>query len=191
MSVYKRGKTFWTDFSVNGQRYRESLGTSDWRQANARQKELITQASQGKVAPTSQQFGKFAFSEAADRLLIDRIPHLAVRSIQTDKERSKPLKEYFCATPLSRISADHIRRYIAARKEAGLRWRSFDLMDRTVTIRRSSTKLTKGSVRFRLMYMLGTPYWNFGTTLNLWAEPNPIVSSFLRVKTGTLIRLGQ
>jgi len=31
VALYKRGKTWWTDFSVNGVRYRESLDTSDWR----------------------------------------------------------------------------------------------------------------------------------------------------------------
>ncbi len=45
MAIYKRGKTWWTDFSVNGQRYRESLRVTDWREAQAREKELIVQAS--------------------------------------------------------------------------------------------------------------------------------------------------
>ena len=72
MSLYKRGKTYWADFSVNGQRYRQSLDTSDWREAQSRQKEQITQASQGKLAPSSQQFARVAFSEAADRYQTDR-----------------------------------------------------------------------------------------------------------------------
>jgi hypothetical protein len=33
MSLYKRRKTWHTDFSVNGQRFRQSLDTSDWREA--------------------------------------------------------------------------------------------------------------------------------------------------------------
>jgi hypothetical protein len=44
MAIYKRGKTWWADFSVNGQRYRQSLDTSDWREAQAKQKESIAQA---------------------------------------------------------------------------------------------------------------------------------------------------
>lgn len=39
MSLYKRKSTWWTDFSVNGQRYRESLDTTDWREAQAKAKE--------------------------------------------------------------------------------------------------------------------------------------------------------
>jgi integrase len=127
MSLYKRGDTYWTDFSVNGQRFRVSLDTSDWREAQRLQKERITEASQGKLAPASQQFARLAFGEAADRFLADRIPHLAARSIQTEKERSKPLKEYFGATALSRISADHILRYVVTRKDAGLSNKTINL----------------------------------------------------------------
>ena len=71
MALYKRRKTWWTDFSVNGQRYRQSLGTKDWREAQAREKELIAQASVGKLAPSSQQFSRLAFGEAANRYLAD------------------------------------------------------------------------------------------------------------------------
>jgi hypothetical protein len=56
MSLYKRGKTWHTDFMVNGQRFRQSLDTTDWREAQSKQKDLIAQASQGKLAPSSQQF---------------------------------------------------------------------------------------------------------------------------------------
>ena len=51
MALYKRGKTWHTAFSVNGQRFRQSLDTSDWREAQAKEKELISQASQGKLPP--------------------------------------------------------------------------------------------------------------------------------------------
>ena len=33
MARYKRGKHYWMDVTVNGVRYRESLETSDWREA--------------------------------------------------------------------------------------------------------------------------------------------------------------
>ena len=120
MSLYKRGKTYWADFSVNGQRYRQSLDTSDWREAQSRQKEQITQASQGKLAPSSQQFARLAFSEAADRFVADRLAHLAARSVQTEKERLKPLRAYFGETSLARISTDAVRAYVAQRKETGV-----------------------------------------------------------------------
>ena len=69
MALFRRNKTWWSDFSTNGQRYRQSLRTTDWREAQAGEKALITQASQGKLTPTSQQFARLAFSEALDRYL--------------------------------------------------------------------------------------------------------------------------
>ena len=120
MALFRRNKTWWTDFSVHGQRYRQSVHTTDWREAQAREKELITQASEGKLAPSSQQFARLAFSEAANRYLADRLAHLAERSIQTERERLKPLRGYFGATPLTRIAAEEIRAYIAHRKAVGV-----------------------------------------------------------------------
>jgi hypothetical protein len=67
MALFRRNKTWYADFALNGQRYKQSLQTTDWRQALSREKELIGQTSVGKLAPSSQQFAKLAFTEAADR----------------------------------------------------------------------------------------------------------------------------
>lgn len=56
MSLFKRNKIWWTDFSVNGVRYRQSLDTTDWREAQSNEKVLIADASTGKLAPVSKQF---------------------------------------------------------------------------------------------------------------------------------------
>lgn len=77
MALYKRSGTWWTDFSVNGQRFRLSLDTSDWREAQRQEKERIAQASAGKLTTSGQQFARLAFSEAADRFLNERVAHLA------------------------------------------------------------------------------------------------------------------
>ena len=127
MSLYKRKKTWWTDFSINGQRYRESLDTSDWREAQHKEKELIAQASQGNMAPSSQSFARLAFSEAAERYLVERKAHLAPLSIRTEKERLRPLKLYFGAIVVSRISPESVLSYIAHRKEAGISNRTVNM----------------------------------------------------------------
>ena len=113
MSLYKRGKTWHTDFTVNGQRYRQSLDTSDWREAQSKEKQLIAQASEGKLIPKTHLFARLGFTEAANRYLEDRLPNLAVRSIETERERIKPLSKYFGQLPLTRISADTVRAYIS------------------------------------------------------------------------------
>jgi integrase len=117
VSIYKRDKTWWTDFSVNGQRYRESLDTTDWREAQRREKETITRASEGKVSASSERFARLPFSQAADRYVADRASHLAQRSVRTEQERLKPLRMFFGATSLSRISSDAIREYVGNRKQ--------------------------------------------------------------------------
>ena len=65
MALVKRGKTWHTHFFVDGQRFRQSLDTTDYREAQKREKERITQASQGKLAPVSEQFVRLVFGEAA------------------------------------------------------------------------------------------------------------------------------
>jgi integrase len=127
MALYKRGKTWHTDFAVNGQRFRHSLDTTDWRAAQAKEKELVAQASAGKLLPKTHLFSRLGFTEAADRHLEDRLPSLAARSIETEKERIKPLSQYFGEIPLTRISTDSIRTYIAERKRAGVANKTINL----------------------------------------------------------------
>ena len=131
MALFKRGrkrkKIWWGDFSVNGQRYRVSLDTTDWREAQAKETALKAQASDGKLAPSSRQFARLAFPEAADRYIADRLAHLAERSVQTERERLRPLKRYLGTTPLTRISENTIREYIAHRKSAGVGNRTVNL----------------------------------------------------------------
>ena len=49
MALWKRNKTWWADVAVNGTRHRQSLETSDHREAKAKEKELIAQIQAGKV----------------------------------------------------------------------------------------------------------------------------------------------
>jgi hypothetical protein len=41
MSVWKRGRQYWTDFAVAGQRYRKRLGTTNLQLAKKRERDLI------------------------------------------------------------------------------------------------------------------------------------------------------
>jgi len=127
MAIFKRGKTWWTDFSINGQRFRQSLDTTDWREAQRHEKELIGRAGAGKLAPSSQQFARLPFVEASDRYLADRLVHLAPRTICTERERLKPLRNFFAATPLTRISADGVRAYLTHRKRQGAANRTLNM----------------------------------------------------------------
>ena len=61
-----------TDFSVNGQRYRKSTQTTDWREALSEEKKLIAEAQAGKLSATGQSFARLAFTEARERYLASR-----------------------------------------------------------------------------------------------------------------------
>jgi integrase len=120
VALYKRGKTWHTDFTVNGERFRQSLDTTDWREAQSKEKELIAQASAGKLAPTSQQFSKLNFTQAVERYLDDRAAHVQPRSKRSESDHAKPIREYFASLPVARIDADSILAYIRHRKANGL-----------------------------------------------------------------------
>ncbi len=120
MALFRRNKTWWSDFSINGQRYRQSLRTTDWREAQAREKELITQASQGKLGPSSQQFARLAFSEAAVRYLESRRLELSESSQKKERQLVVQPRRFFHATPLTRITTESILAYREWRVKGGV-----------------------------------------------------------------------
>jgi integrase len=119
MALFKRNRTWWTDFSLNGMRYRMSLDTTDWREAQAREKEKITQASQGKLAPSSQQFGRLEFGEAARRYLDSRRLELAPGSVKKEMWLLREPADYFRGVLLCRITAEDLRAYREKRAAEG------------------------------------------------------------------------
>src|SRR5262245_56555020 len=63
----QRGRQYWTDFTVNGRRYRKRLGTTNLRVATRRERELIEEAGHGRL-PVDEQ-GPKRLSEAIDAYL--------------------------------------------------------------------------------------------------------------------------
>ncbi len=53
MSRKKRGKIWHCHFVVSGQRFRQSLAATNWRETQAKEKESIGQASEGKQTQNS------------------------------------------------------------------------------------------------------------------------------------------
>jgi len=135
MSLWKRGDWYWTDFSVNGTRYRLPLHTQDRRESKRLEKEKIADAQTGKLAPSSLNFARLGFTEASDRYLEERRHGLARYSIRTEQERSRNPKAYFGQTPLNRLTADSLREYIVWRKQQKpLRGDAPEISNRTVNM---------------------------------------------------------
>ena len=119
MSIYKGGKTWWTDFSVNGQRFRESLDTTDWREAQTRQKELIGKANAGRLAHSGERFARLAFGDAADRYLQGRRLELSAGSLKKERQLLVQPRRFFGARQLLRISPEDLQTYRERRAESG------------------------------------------------------------------------
>jgi hypothetical protein len=66
MALKKRGKTWHCHFVVNGATIPAVTWTTDWREAQAKEKELIAQASEGKLSHTSTSLARQPFGLAAD-----------------------------------------------------------------------------------------------------------------------------
>ncbi len=120
MALVKRSRTWHTHFFVDGQRFRQSLRTTDWREAQAKEKELIGLALQGKLAPESQRFSRLNVTEAIERYLADRAAHVQPRSARSEYDHAKPLCEHFGFLPIARIDADQILAYVRKRKAKGI-----------------------------------------------------------------------
>src|SRR5262244_312778 len=115
MALVKRGKTWHCHFVVNGQRFRQSLGTKDWREAQNKQKDLITQASEGRLTQNSSAFARLPFTQAADEYVSARKLELAPASQAKEKQLLVQLRAHFKQEPLRAITAKRITEYRAWR----------------------------------------------------------------------------
>ncbi len=117
MSLAKRGKTWHCHFVVNGQRFRQSLGTTDWREAQSKEKQLIAEASEGKLTHNSTILARLPFGQAADEYVSARKLELAPASRAKEKQLLVQLRIYFKQEPLKAVTVKRITDYRAWRAE--------------------------------------------------------------------------
>lgn len=116
MAIYQRNGIHHCDFMVNGERYRQTLETSDRREAKQRERDLITLAKEGKLASgVTAEFARLAFGAAVDRHLKERAVTVIDATIKQENSYFKPMKEIFGSKRLNQIGADDIRQYQASR----------------------------------------------------------------------------
>jgi integrase len=120
MALHKRGKIWHTDFVVNGSRFRQSLDTRDWREAQAKEKELIAQASEGKLTQSSTALARMPFGDAADEYVKSRKLELASASQSKEKQLLVQPRAYFKQDQLRTITAKRITDYRSWRAEQGV-----------------------------------------------------------------------
>jgi integrase len=117
MALLKRNKVWHCHFVVKGQRFRQSLETKDWREAQAKEKELIGQAMEGKLTQTSTTLARQPFALAADDYVTARKLELAPASQAKEKQLLVQLRAYFQQEPLKSITAKRISEYRAWRAD--------------------------------------------------------------------------
>ena len=120
MALVKRGKTWHTHFFVDGQRFRQSLGTSDWREAQAKEKELIAQATQGSLNASNHGFAKLAFIQAAESYFNGRKLELSESSQKKEQQLLVKPSEFFQQKSLARITAEDILQFREWRSRTGV-----------------------------------------------------------------------
>jgi len=142
MAVYKRNKTYHVDVTVNGVRYRQSLGTGNWQEAQRRHKELIASILEGKAAPPAgrESFANLPLEDALDEFVQGRIGRVSERTTQIERERARVLKRVLGKTLVRKIDAATIRAYQEARKAEGVSGRTINL---EVTLIRQILKRAK------------------------------------------------
>jgi integrase len=133
--IYKRGKHWHLDVTINGVRYRETLltpeepfGTTDHKAAKRREKERIAEIHDGRGAsPTGRDFARKPFGVAADVFLEDRKPHVSERTHQLERNLLVPLRKHFGERALVRIKADDIGGYQRSRRQTGISRRTLNM----------------------------------------------------------------
>jgi integrase len=140
--IYKRKNTYHADVTVNGVRYRQSLETGNWQEAQRKQKELIALILEGKAAPPAGRgsFASLPLEDALEEFVKGREGRVSERTSQIDRERAKVLKRIMGKTLVRKIGAAAIRAYQEARKAEGVSGRTVNL---EVTLIRQILKRAK------------------------------------------------
>ena len=124
LSLTERGASLFAPVTpagfVDGQRFRQSLETSDWREAQANEKKLIAEASEGKLTHNFTTMARQPFAQAADDYMRARKLELAAASQAKEKQLLVQLRIYFKQEPLKAITAKRITDYRAWRADQGV-----------------------------------------------------------------------
>lgn len=125
MSLWKRGRQYWADFTVAGRQYRKRLGTTNLQVAKRRERELIEAAGGGQL--TTHEQGPKRLSAAIDAYLDAKRMRCSPRTIELEQERLSLVMKHFGDAPLSAITATAVAEFQRARHEAGIANRTINM----------------------------------------------------------------
>ncbi len=126
MTLYRRGATYWTDFTVSGRRLRISLNTTAKREAISLEKIKIAEAQNGggllpgKVA-------KLTVAEAAELYLTRRQSEVSASTIRLERDALKQVKRHLGDARLGKLTLDSLAGYVDKRKGEGIAGRTINI----------------------------------------------------------------
>ena len=121
MGLWKRGHQYWLDAVVHGHRYREPLGTTDWREAKRLERQRIEQLEGRATVPTAKSltYAAMDVSSAIATYAVERRAQVSKRMVAYWLENARPLAAFFKDTKLRHIAPAQLAAYQNARTEAG------------------------------------------------------------------------
>src|SRR6516165_4402340 len=92
-AVWKRGTQYWLVVVVNGERYREPLGTTDWRHARELEKTRVAELQKRPPDPMkrARTFSALSVAHAINVYAADRRSQVSSRMVGWWKEMGRPL----------------------------------------------------------------------------------------------------
>lgn len=124
MALWKRGRRYWTYFSVNGSQVRRPLcppgsrlATTNWQEATRLEKEAIRAVMEGELGPRDPSVRLFA--AIADYLKAKEATANSKRTIEFDRERLEVVKRHMGDVKLTTITRKVIEGFQAKRRLEG------------------------------------------------------------------------
>ena len=121
MSLWKRGRYYWIDVVLNGQRYREPLGVTDVRQARRLEKDRIAEFSTRRPDPAGRRnvFGSLTISRAVAAYAEERRAQVSPRMLKYWVENGRRLIAVFGDIRIRTLTVDHLTHYQRVRTDEG------------------------------------------------------------------------
>lgn len=121
MGLWKRGKQYWLDAVVHGERHREPLGTTDWRRARELEKARIAELQLRPLDPAKRArvFSTLIVAHAVEQYAKERRSQVSERMVSWWREMGRPLSNYFGDKPLRKITSEDLFAYQNIRRDLG------------------------------------------------------------------------
>lgn len=163
MTLYKRGGTWWADFSLGTRRFRISLKTSDRREAVRREKRRIGEAQNGGGLIPSN-VAKLAVSEAGEVYTARRRTEVSSSTVRLETDALKQVRRHLGTSLLGSLTPETISAYVGSRKAE-------DIANRTINI--EVGVLRRILKQFKLWHIVGQDYKPLSENRNIGRALTP------------------